>query len=483
MIKQKNGLKKNVVYSIIYQIMMIILPLIMTPYIARVFGADGVGAYTVANTIAGYFLQASMMGVSTYGNRSVAYNRDDKNSLKNIFSEVYYTQLLFCVMSILAYGLYIILCPFGRRDLLIIEIVYLASSFFDISWLYNGIERMDINLKVNLVTRVITVASILFFVNNKNDLRLYALIMSLSFFLSNLFLFLIHRKYVPLVWIELKNVRNRIFPMIVLFLPVISSSVYKTMDKIMLGALTDSDKLVGYYSYSEQLIGIPQGLVTALGLVMLPRMSNLIANGKKTQVVEEMRDSMQILNFLSLAITFGIGAIANEFVPLFLGIEFVPVAKYVLMLTPCNFLITWGYTIRNQYLIPMKKDKLYVISILIGAFTNFAVNLVLIPRIGIIGAIMGTLISEFEVALLQSLYISRELQILKYIADAGPFILTGAAMFAVVRVIGNSMGAGFVTVVLEIMVGGLVYVSLSLLILLIIDRDRLFRLVRIMIHK
>ena len=38
-----SNLKKNISYNIIYQILNIIIPLITTPYIARVIGVDGVG--------------------------------------------------------------------------------------------------------------------------------------------------------------------------------------------------------------------------------------------------------------------------------------------------------------------------------------------------------------------------------------------------------------------------------------------------------
>ena len=69
-------------------------------------------------------------------------------------------------------------------------------------------------------------------------------------------------------------------PNLVLFIPVIAVSLYKVMDKIMLGQMINKTQ-VGYYENSEKIIQIPMALITALGTVMLPKISNLV--GKKNK--------------------------------------------------------------------------------------------------------------------------------------------------------------------------------------------------------
>ena len=67
-----SSIKKNFMYNVVYQILLIILPLITTPYISRILGSEGLGTYTYTYTIANYFMLAAMLGVKNYGNRSVA---------------------------------------------------------------------------------------------------------------------------------------------------------------------------------------------------------------------------------------------------------------------------------------------------------------------------------------------------------------------------------------------------------------------------
>ena len=45
-------MKKNLIYNIIYQLLILILPLITMPYVSRVLGADGIGTYSYTYSIA-----------------------------------------------------------------------------------------------------------------------------------------------------------------------------------------------------------------------------------------------------------------------------------------------------------------------------------------------------------------------------------------------------------------------------------------------
>ena len=49
------SLKKNLVYNMAYQILVILLPLITAPYVSRVLGAAGLGTYSYVYSISYYF--------------------------------------------------------------------------------------------------------------------------------------------------------------------------------------------------------------------------------------------------------------------------------------------------------------------------------------------------------------------------------------------------------------------------------------------
>ena len=70
--KSQTSIKKNFIYQMIYQILIIILPFVTSPYIARTIGAEGLGTYSYSYSIAYYFVLFSMLGLANYGNRAVA---------------------------------------------------------------------------------------------------------------------------------------------------------------------------------------------------------------------------------------------------------------------------------------------------------------------------------------------------------------------------------------------------------------------------
>ena len=45
------SLKKNYIYRVLYEVLILITPFITTPYISRVLGADGVGDYSFSHSI------------------------------------------------------------------------------------------------------------------------------------------------------------------------------------------------------------------------------------------------------------------------------------------------------------------------------------------------------------------------------------------------------------------------------------------------
>lgn len=78
-------LKKNILYNILYQVSVIIIPLITAPYISRVIGAEGVGIYSYSTSVASYFALFILWGVGNYGVRTIAKSRDNLNYAKKNF--------------------------------------------------------------------------------------------------------------------------------------------------------------------------------------------------------------------------------------------------------------------------------------------------------------------------------------------------------------------------------------------------------------
>ncbi|OYT08070.1 hypothetical protein CBG23_02015, partial [Limosilactobacillus reuteri] len=69
---------KNYLYNAGYQILLMLAPVITTPYVSRVLGANNNGINTYTNGWVTFFYLAGQLGISLYGNREIAYQRNDK---------------------------------------------------------------------------------------------------------------------------------------------------------------------------------------------------------------------------------------------------------------------------------------------------------------------------------------------------------------------------------------------------------------------
>ena len=82
------SVKVNYIYNMCYQILAIVSPLITTPYVSRTLGAEGVGIYSYVNSIAYVFLMFVYLGTRAYGQREIAFCREDKHLRSILFWEI-----------------------------------------------------------------------------------------------------------------------------------------------------------------------------------------------------------------------------------------------------------------------------------------------------------------------------------------------------------------------------------------------------------
>ena len=134
------SITKNYIYNLVYQILIIIMPIITTPYLARTLGAEGTGTYSYTISIVTYFILFGSLGLALYGQREIAYVQEDVKKRSKIFFEL--VILRFFTMSISMVLFYFSL---GRNGdyavyyrILLLEM--LANSI-DISWFFQGIEN------------------------------------------------------------------------------------------------------------------------------------------------------------------------------------------------------------------------------------------------------------------------------------------------------------------------------------------------------
>ncbi len=462
---QKESVKKNLIYNMTYQIFVMILPFITAPYLSRVIGAKGVGTYSYLFSVAMYFVYFAMLGILNYGNRQISRVGDDFHKRSAVFSSIYSFQLIVSVTVFVIYLLYVCFITQEDQDLSLIMGLYVLSAVFDISWLYFGLQEFKITSIRQILIRLVSFIAILAFVREKSDLTKYVFIMSLSYMVSAVSLWPMLKKRIK--WV--KPVWSEIFvhmkPCVILFVPIIATSLYRVMDKIMLGQICGYTD-VGYYENAEKLISISLGLISSFGAVMMPKISNLHGKGKELEAKKLFNTSMEMAMCLGIAIFFGIASVSKEFIPIFFGEEFAPAIKLSIALSITVPFITWAAIVRMLYLIPYECDGIYVKSVILGAVMNVIFNSICIPKFGTMGAVFGTWAAEISVALYQTILVRKDLELKKYLRQSLIFLLMGIIMTICVRLTAGVMKNSIVGLVVEIIVGGIVYVGLTFVYLL-----------------
>lgn len=466
------SVKKNLLFNMMYQALNMCLPLITAPYLSRVIGVNGTGVFSYYYSIAGYFVLFSMLGLNNYGNRSIAIVRDDRKKMSQVFWEIYSIQIVATVISVIAYILFTQEINSEERIVAWLNIFYVVSAAFDINWFFFGIEQFKWTSIRNALVKTISVVLILIFVKTRDDLYIYVFIMSFSIFVSQLVLW--PKAISLLYWIKptWSGIKRHIKPNLILFIPVISVSLYKMMDKVMLGIISERAQS-GLYENAEKIINFPIVFVNALGTVMLPKMSNLVAKGEKMAGKRYIRDSMQFIMALAIAVSLGTAAIAENFAPVFFGEEFRECGKLIACLAPITIFISWANVVRTQYLIPNNKDKEYIYSVILGACINLFVNLMLIGRLGAMGASIGTVFAEFTVMIVQTVFSRKELEIKQYARDMVIFWISGISMFVIVYTVGKTMRECVIGIAIQVIIGIVIYGIMSLSLFYLTQRERL----------
>ena len=455
-----NDIKKNFIYNLIYQILLLIIPFITVPYVSRVLLPEGVGIYSYTYSIVYYFMLIAMLGINNYGNRTIAKSRDDINKLSKNFFSIYSIQIIMTLLMLICYAVYILFFVDKYRTIAIIQGINLISVMIDINWFFFGLEKFKITVTRNAIIKILTLISIFTLVKNQNDLWIYTAIISVGALISQLALIPYLLKEIKFTKVSVNDIKVHIKPCILLFIPVIAISLYKVMDKIMLGKMANITE-VGFYEQSEKIINIPMGVVTALGTIMLPRMSNLTTKGDNNLIKDYIEKSLNFMMFLAFPMCFGLIAVSSGFIPLFLGEDFTKSSILLYYLSFTIIFISFANVIRTHYLIPKEKDKIYIISVLGGAFINLAINILLIPAYQSIGACIGTVIAELFVMLYQTIAVKSELPLKKYIKNISQYFIKSLIMFFVIFWIKYLSIGEYLKIIMQIILGVAIYFGMN----------------------
>jgi len=456
------SIAKNYIYNLIYQVLVIILPIVTIPYLSRILGAENVGISSYTMSIAAYFILFGTLGVGLYGQREIAYVQESKFDKSKIFYEIIILRFITMAISILIF--YFTFASNGEYEIYYkILLIQLLANSLDITWFFQGQEEFKKVVIRNIIIKLLGIVSIFIFVKTQSDLWKYMLITVLYEFLGNISLWLYLPKYLQKIKINEINMWRHFIPTIKFFVPQIAIQVYTILDKTMLGIITANMTEVGIYEYSQKIVKMVLTLVTALGIVVAPRIANVFKNGKQEEINQHLKNSVNFVWFLGIPLMLGLIAISKCFVGWFFGEEFASMWKVIIVGTPIILAIGISNVTGIQYLLQVKEEKFFTISVVIGAIINFILNMILISHYAAIGAIIASVIAEITITVLHILYIRKKVDISGWFKCSIKYWLAGIIMFIILVLINENIILGFYNTVLQVVVGVIIYILILLL--------------------
>ncbi len=447
---------KNYLYNASYQILNLLIPLITVPYISRVLGAHDVGINEYTNSWVTFFYLMGQMGITLYGNREVAYHRDDLYERSRTFWGVEALQLLTVSASLIAYLAAVFLFSTTFKQYFLLQGIWIIATGLDVSWYFMGLENFKVTVVRNTFVRLISIVLIFTIVKDTNDLGKYIMILGGTQLVGNLTLWPYLKDNV--VWVKISKWHpfQHFYPALLLFIPTITTQVYLVLNRLMLGRMSTQVAL-GNFGQADKIVKFVLAIVTATGTVMLPHVANKFAKGDVKGVRNSLYSSFNFVSAISVPMMFGLMAISARFAPWFLGSDFELAGRIMFLESPIIVLIAWSNVTGTQYLMPVNRVKEYTTSVTIGAVSNVIFNLFLIEGWGANGAAVATVCSEFLVTASQIAMIRGTIKRRKLFREQWKYFLCGFLMYLVVNRICLVINMTVANLCLEVVVGMIVY--------------------------
>lgn len=464
---QQKSIKKNYIYNLCYQILVITVPLITTPYVSRVLGASGIGNVGYAESIVSYFILFATFGIPIYGQREISYVQESVEKRSVVF---WNTKLLSLCTSGIALLVYLLLAIIQENSLLymILSMNILAIAL-DITWFFQGLEEFGKIVIRNIIINVLNVAYILLAIKIPEHFYRYAFGHAFFQMLSSVSLWIKLPKYITHVNIRDLHPFRDVKTVLSLFVPTIAIQVYTVLDKTMIGAITHDFAENGYYEQAIKISKMVLTVVTALGTVMVPRIGYYFEKGEHEQVKSLMFTGYRFVWFIGIPLCFGLISISSNFVPWFFGAGYEKVAVLLNVLAFLILAIGISNVTGIQYLIPTKRQNKLTQSVIIGAIANFVLNIILIPVLQSIGAAMASVIAEMTIAVVQLLLVRNEISPLRVLKEGIHYFIAGFIMAGGVLYLGTFLSPSIGNTIILVVCGALIY-----LMILILLKDEFF---------
>lgn len=430
-------ISKNSIYSFLSIFFRLFSNVILFWLIARFYGKELFGQFTIAQTFASVYVIFADFGLDMLLTIEISRRLSDST---NIFRRYFSVKFVLVVIVFLILIGITFISNFSSdvRQLIIIFGFYgVFTTLTNFLYaLFKGNEKLKYETKVSFFVNASSLIVLLPLIFLKQSIVVIAIIfvfMRLSGLLIALFFSF---KILPTISFKLdfSQFKETWKKIIVFGLFLIFGNLYFQLDTILLAYMVDNSS-VGEYQAVFRLVMLPLIIPTIFVNSIMPALSRF-----NSQDIIKWEKLGYILNKLLIIISIPISIIlfvfAEQIISLIYGkAEYgpaIPILKFFAVIVFIRFFAeTFGLMLTTS-----NRQKSRMIIVLVATIINLVMNLILIPIYGIKGAAVTSLVTNLFVAILFFI-VTREISISWLFRIFNPQLLFAAAVVILLSLILN----------------------------------------------
>ncbi|MCB9497934.1 MAG: oligosaccharide flippase family protein [Erysipelotrichaceae bacterium] len=407
----KNNIRVNVIVNIIRTIVLTFLSFITFPWVCRYLGDASLGLYTWVNTFVAYFLILAKIGIPNLAVRECVKVRDDKERLSNKVQVFFLLQLIATILSFGFMCTLVFSIPALRDSQALVFILALnfLAGVFSFEWVFIALEKQFYMAVRSIVALTIAAILIVAFVRTPDDYLIYALITISVTVMTTIANVYYVRRYISFKKTLPYHFKEYLKPLGILFTLTLLISLYNQTDTFILGFIDPTKTEVASYSVGMKGIDIVIGVMTALSTVFIPRSAFYYQKDDKRFFNNLTKYSMNICMFVVFPaivtmciLAFPIcGLISGTYDYSDLSNGYLNAPLVLIILASIMLTYSFGNIIYGQILLPMKKEKYYLIAMASGTAINIVLSIVLGKYVfsdnPAIGVAIGTSVTDLAI--------------------------------------------------------------------------------------
>ncbi len=401
----RNVVVRNTLILTLSQASVYLIPLITTPYVARVLGAEHYGLLGIASNIIGNLLIFTDWGFSLSATREVARNASDPVVLRKIFWETLAAKSLLGIASLFVIAIAMACAGISTELAWIVFAGWLQvlPAALSVGWFLQGLEAMGVMAIGVLIGRLLTIPMIFLFVHGPASTMCVVAVTGIGSIVSaaiNFYNALQLRPLLPVTWTfsgALRQLANGWH----IFLSAGATTLYTQINVILVG-IAAGPAQAGLIFGAERLQRAGKSLVGPLSAAIFPRVNKLLVEDQAHAIllVKRLLVFQGGLTFIFSLVTF---LIAPYLISLFLGAEYEGAIPALRWLSWTLFLVGLSNVLGVQILLPFGRQRIFTRIIAGSGLFNLIAIMPLAYYFGAAGASVSILLTEGIVTLLMGL--------------------------------------------------------------------------------